>query len=444
MLCAFLKSVAVEEFGCGVAVFLYIYFFYRMGCALWVLAVVWAGSIVQVVQTQSTARSPDYGLDNHLNKSYVEMLESHDGRPPWNLDVIIVYLLEVVCTKFAVQNIDEKARTSSITKGTLEMYVKVKTGDCVPPPLWKETHHHGECLTEEEAREIAVKELVFTMYNLAAISMEAMTETRLQFYKEKDSEDFVLFLAGQVDKAWKEFLQSFSMPLASVMSSVYRFRDILRLRYTKGRGSSTRLVRAADDIYKVLNSVLIVIVNEGHNIMRRALTAVLENYISFTGMFSQNYNRILVNSLERDNKDSVYPSISRYWDARAMDYAVTRLFRLKTSKGGDAYEIDDLLANILKKHLAGDIKAAMILAKRGLIETKNLLKLNPLDGRLPSIKLPLLGSVPLPATLQDLNLMGVPTTLHEVEELAYEAVVRRYLRGLGKGEMAEFLLGSSW
>ncbi|XP_050738040.1 uncharacterized protein LOC127009225 [Eriocheir sinensis] len=415
-----------------------------MGGALWLLALVWAGSIVQVVQTQSTARSRDFSLDNHLNGSYVDMMKSHDGRDPWNLDVIIVYLLEVLCSKVAIHKSDDKAKFNSITRRTIEDYIKVKSGDCVPPPLWKETHHHGECLTEEEAREIAVKELVFSMYTLAAISMEAMTETRLQFYTEQDSEDFVMFLTGWIEKIWKEFLPSFAMPLSSVMNSVYRFRDILRLRYTKGRGSSARLVRAADDIYRGLNPVLIKIVNVGFEIMRKVVGAVREKFIIFTNMFSRNYDKILVNHLERDSKGSAYPSITRYWDARAMDYAVTLLFRLKASKGGDAYEIDDLFANILKKHSAGDIKAAMILAKRGLIESKKYLKFSPLVGRLPPIKLPLLGTLPLPATLHDLNLMGVPTTLHEVEELAYEEVVRRYLRGLGNRDMAEFLLGSSW
>lgn len=49
------------------------------------------------------------------------------------------------------------------------------------------------------------------------------------------------------------------------------------------------------------------------------------------------------------------------------------LFRLNDSEGGDAHEINVFLGNILE-HLAGDMKAAMIFAKRGLLETMKHLK----------------------------------------------------------------------
>lgn len=100
-------------------------------------------------------------------------------------------------------------------------------------------------------------------------------------------------------------------------------------------------------------------------------------------MFTPSYIRIPLHHVDRESEGSAYPSITRYWDARAMKYAVPMLFKLKDSEGGDAHEI-----NVFLEHLAGDMKAAMIFAKRGLLETMKHLKHSRLVDGSPSVGLP--------------------------------------------------------
>lgn len=400
---------------------------------VWLLALLWAGSSFQVLHAQFTSVNHPYDPVHYFNTSYVDMIKAHDGIPPPDLDVAVDVMLQLLSMKVAMES---DLPFHIIGEDVFHDFVKWKDVNCSAP----ETDHRW-CLREEDALLSVSKKILFTVYNYQAIAMEVTTGARLVYYIMQ-SEDIVLLISGRIEKVSKVLMPSIAVHVASVLKTVYKFIDILRLRYEKGTGSAKSLAKAADDVVMELKSAVSKIVSECSNAATKALNAIARKFILYLEIFSINYERIMLDTFGRDIGS--FSPIYRYWDGKAMSYAINKLFRLRSSAHGEeASKIDELLANITEKHLGRDLEAAFDLAKGALSKSKKRQRRSPTGTNLPKIKLPFLGTI-TPVPLEDFNLLGVPTTSCGTREMAYEDMVRNILKGLGDEKLViQYLLENS-
>lgn len=397
------------------------------GGGVWVAALLWIGvasSLCGAVK-DPLQETPDH-MDYKFDSNYIAMKKAANSVNIPNPDVMVMHGVETAGFYYAVTHRLAGPLYRHLSKNASEVYVAVVNGMCMSPP----SNSAATCLTEREARALLLKEARLALHSAAAMIAEAGVKARLQWFKENGVDDIVLIISANAQNLLRDVFAAVYAPAISLSKQIFKFRSILVERYLSGSGSADKMVAAADAVSSEVYTIIGAIISKQYPIFK-FYHSTQERVDQYNVMFQDHLETVLSSPQLHMYKDSPYPFISRYWDARALEYAVTWLFRMrKEAQGSDIKEFDKVLMELYTKLEGGENEEALQYANHLLSKAMDRLGHKIVSKYLnqPPLQIAISGlPLPLPLYLQDLNPLGVPRSLRATETSSTEKFLQHYL-----------------
>ncbi|XP_063861417.1 uncharacterized protein LOC135101414 [Scylla paramamosain] len=394
-----------------------------MGAGAWVLALVWvcwAGRLSNGLEA-----STDDHFDYKFDTSYIAMKKAASGINIPNPDMLVIYGLEAAGVYYAAMHGMSYLAYQKLSSNTTKMYAEVLKGECIT----LEPGDHGKCLTEQEFRVLMLKEARMSLQTAATLTTEAGVLARLQWFMENGVDDIVSIISTSAQNVIRDLFFTFVGPVQNLWFRIVKFQSILVNRYTSGTGATDKLVWTADAVASEVYTIIGAIISKQYPVAKFYYSTE-ERVGQFCVMFQDHLKAVLNLPTANIHQGSPMPFTNRYWDARALEYAVTWIFKMrKEVRDADKKEFDRVLEDLYAKLVAGETEDALEFANHFL--SKSMDRLGPkvfsryMEQPMHNEILRL--SVPLPPNLEDTNPLGVPKSQYESEVSPTENMIHHYL-----------------
>ena len=374
---------------------------------------------------EDPTREYDYHFDYKFDNNYIAMKKAASGMNIPNPDVIVMYGMEAAGLYYAVTHRLYYLCLKEFVSNSSKMYTAVLNGACVHSP----SREHDRCLTEREARTIMLKEARLALYSAAAFVTETSVRTRLQWFIENGVDDLVSMVSADLQSLIRDVASVITVPVINLLRLIAKFKNILVDRYTSGTGNPTKMVATADAIYREVLAIWIAIISK-HDSANKFYQSTQDKMEQYNVMFQDHLEAVLSMPEQEIHQDSPYPFINRYWDARALEYAITWIFKMRKEVNvPGAKEFDEVLQELYTKLSAGKTEESLRFVGHILEKMMDRLGykifskylMQPMHNEISRLL------IPVPVNFEDLNPLGVPRSLFEAETSTIENLLHRYL-----------------
>ncbi|MPC37247.1 uncharacterized protein LOC123517668 [Portunus trituberculatus] len=394
-----------------------------MGVSARMLALVWlcwAGRLCDGLEA-----STDDHFDYKFDSSYIAMKKAANGISILNPDMLVIYGLEAAGLYYAATHGLSYLAYQKLSSNTTKMYAAALNGKCIT----LEQGDHGKCLTERDFRVMMIKEARMALQDAATLITEAGVRARLQWFIENGVDDVVSILSTSAQNVIRDLFFTFIGPLQNLWIRIDKFQSILVDRYSSGTGGTDKLVWTTDGVASEVYAIIGAIISKQYRVARFYYSTE-ERVGQFCVMFRDHMEAVSNLPMANMHQGSPLPFIDRYWDARALEYAVTWIFKMrKEVRDADKKEFEKVLADLYDKLVAGENEEALELANHFLSKSMDMLGPKVFSKYLeqPMHNEILRLSIPVPPNLEDTNPSGVPKSQHEFEVSLIENTIHQFL-----------------
>lgn len=395
---------------------------FSMGAGeLMVVALVWLCWVCHCSGLEVSSDDHVYKFDNN----YIAMKKAAGGINIPNPDMLAIYGLEIAGLYYAATHKMSYLAYEKLSSNTANMYAAVLNGECIKP----QPGDHGRCLTERESRLLVVREVRMALQAAATLSTEAGVRARLQWFLEGGVDDIVSIISSSAVDVIRDLFSALVDPIKKLWFRFDKLKSILVNRYTFGTGSADKLVWTADMVTSEVYAIIGAIIKNQYRVAEFYRSTV-DRVGEFSVIFQDHLAAVRNLPKASMHRDSPIPFINRYWDARALEYAVTWIFKMrKEVRHADKEEFYKVLGDLYHKLVAGDTEEALELANHFLSKSMDMLGPKVFSNYLgqPFSNYVLGMSIPVPPNFEDMNPFGVWKSQYESEISATENLIHHYL-----------------